>query len=67
MEYVFILLVKFATGEQHWMESASSWPTKEKCLEVARPMTREIVQEAANQTGIPAMGYFKCAIKGEQT
>lgn len=67
MEFVFILLVQFATGEKHWMESVKSWPTKEKCLEMARPISREIIQEAANQTGIPAMGYFKCISKGEPT
>lgn len=67
MEFVFVLLVQFATGEQHWMESDKSWPTVEECIEVARPMTHEIIQEAADQTGVPTRGYFKCVMKGTQT
>lgn len=67
MEFVFILLVQFATGEQHWMESSVTWPTKEECIEAAAPMSHQIIQDAADQTGIPTRGYFKCIVKGTQT
>jgi len=67
MEFVFVILVQFATGQQHWMESGKSWPTKQECLEAGRPATQEIVQDAADQTGIPTRGYLKCISKGTPT
>jgi hypothetical protein len=65
--FVFFLILQFANGDTHQMKSVESYSTLESCNEAAADIARGIVQDAANLSGIPTRGYYRCIKEGTST
>lgn len=65
--FVFILLIQFATGDMQRMKSTESYTTLESCNEAAADISKSLVKQAADITGIPTRGFYKCIKEGYST